>query len=85
MAISTDVQRKAQAEIDRVVGPMRLPTLADRSSLPYVEAVYRELMRFRPPVPLGVVHAACQDDFYKGYFIPKGMYETFHPNFAQSI
>ncbi|KAF9078760.1 cytochrome P450 1 [Rhodocollybia butyracea] len=39
-----DVQLKARAEIDRVIGRGRLPKFEDRRSLPYVESVYRELM-----------------------------------------
>ncbi|KDR82184.1 hypothetical protein GALMADRAFT_135544 [Galerina marginata CBS 339.88] len=72
MAINPAVQRKAQAEIDRVTGSKRLPEFEDRESLPYVEAIYREVMRFRPPLPLGLPHCVTEDDYYKGYFIPKG-------------
>ncbi|KDR84601.1 hypothetical protein GALMADRAFT_56030 [Galerina marginata CBS 339.88] len=72
MAINPDVQRKAQAEIEKVIGSRRLPTLKDRASLPYIEAIYREVMRFHPPVPLNIPHALSEDDYYKGYFIPKG-------------
>ncbi|KAF8895098.1 cytochrome P450 [Infundibulicybe gibba] len=72
MAINPDVQRKAQHEIDVVVGNGRLPESGDRPSLPYVEAIYREIMRWRPVLPLGVMHTSTKDDVYKGYFIPKG-------------
>ena len=48
-----DIQRKAQEEIDAVVGTDRLPTFADRPSLPYIEAVYLETLRWTVPVPLG--------------------------------
>jgi cytochrome P450 len=72
MAAYPDIQRKAQAEIDRVVGPNRLPNFEDRESLPYIEAVYREIMRWMPPTQLGVPRRASEDDYYKGYFIPKG-------------
>jgi len=72
MALHPEVQRKAQEEIDRVVGPDRLPVFEDRPALPYVDAIYREVMRWRPAVPLGVAHAAIEDDIYNGYFIPKG-------------
>ncbi|KAH9478443.1 Cytochrome P450 monooxygenase [Psilocybe cubensis] len=67
-----DVQRKAQAELDRVIGSKRLPNFDDRESLPYIEAIYREVLRFRPPVPIGIPHCSTQDDHYKGYYIPKG-------------
>ena len=49
-----EVQRRAQAEIDRVVGRQRLPDFEDRSSLPYVDAVLRETMRWCPVAPIGV-------------------------------
>ncbi|KAJ3515017.1 hypothetical protein NLJ89_g2017 [Agrocybe chaxingu] len=72
MAISPEVQKKAQAEIDRVVGTHRLPDFIDRVSLPYIEAIYREVMRFAPPLPLGMMHTLAEDDFYGDYFLPKG-------------
>jgi cytochrome P450 len=63
---------KAREEIDRVTGGDRLPAYDDRPSLPYVEAFYREVMRWRPAFPLGVAHTVTKDDAYEGYFIPKG-------------
>ncbi|KAJ7723816.1 cytochrome P450 [Mycena metata] len=66
------VQAKAQAEIDAVVGTNRLPTFEDRDSLPYIEAICKELYRWLPIVPLAVPHRAMADDVYEGYFIPKG-------------
>ena len=65
-------QRKAQAELDTVVGRDRMPTLADAPSLPYVGAVIKETLRWRPVLPLGVPHAATEDDWYEGMFIPRG-------------
>ena len=67
-----EVQLKAYEEIQRVVGSHRLPDYEDRPSLPYVEAVYREVMRWMPVTPIGVPHCATSDDVYNGYFIPKG-------------
>lgn len=67
-----DIQRRAKKEIDAVVGSERLVTLDDRPFLPYIEALYREVMRWRPAVPLSVAHGSTVDDIYKGYFIPKG-------------
>lgn len=74
MATHPTIQAKAHAELDHVLGRTpRLPTFDDRSALPYLEAIYREVLRYNPPAPLGVGHVAIQDDWYKGYFIPKGM------------
>ncbi|ESK84350.1 cytochrome p450 [Moniliophthora roreri MCA 2997] len=67
-----DTQRKAQEELDRVIGRERIPTIDDMDSLPYMRAVVKEVMRWRPAVPMGVLHASLRDDFYEGYYIPKG-------------
>ncbi|KAF5331769.1 hypothetical protein D9758_016643 [Tetrapyrgos nigripes] len=71
-----EIQVKAQEELDRVLGSTanatQLPDFSDRGSLPYVEAVFRELMRMYPGVPLGIPHCSVADDVYEGYFIPKG-------------
>ncbi|KAF8079096.1 cytochrome P450 [Lyophyllum atratum] len=72
MVMNPDKQRKAQEEIDAVIGTHRLPDYGDRGSLPYVEAIYREVMRWRPVLPLGAPHAAWDEDIYNGYYIPKG-------------
>ncbi|KAF9078845.1 cytochrome P450 2 Le.CYP2 [Rhodocollybia butyracea] len=72
ITLHPDVQAKGRAEIDRVIGRTRLPTFEDRKSLPYVESIYREIMRLHPPVPLGISHVSTEDDYYNGYHIPKG-------------
>ena len=68
----TDIQYKARTELDRVVGPDRLPTLADRPALPYVDAIMKETMRWHVPAPLILPHFATEDDEYDGYLIPQG-------------
>lgn len=72
MTIGPKFQRKAQEEIDRVVGPSRLPTIADRDLLPYVEAIIKEVLRWHPVAPMGIPHSSTDDDICDGYFIPKG-------------
>jgi cytochrome P450 len=67
-----EVQRRAQAEMDVVVGRDRLPTFADAPHLPYVRAIIREILRWRPSVPFSVPHAATEEDWYEGMYIPKG-------------
>ena len=52
MVAHQDVQEKAQAEIDTVVGKDRLPTMDDRPSLPYLDAIFREILRYNPVVPI---------------------------------
>ena len=41
-----DVLTRAQQEIDRVVGKDRLPTFEDKDSLPYINALVHEAMRY---------------------------------------
>ena len=53
MILYPEVQRKAQAEIDQVVGNLRLPNFSDQDALPYVEAVLKEVLRWHPVAPLG--------------------------------
>ena len=72
MTAFPEVQRRAQAELDTVVGRDRLPTFSDAPRLPYVSAVIKEVLRWRPALPLGVPHATIEDDWYEGMFIPKG-------------
>jgi cytochrome P450 len=63
-------------ELDRVCGD-RLPRSEDRPNLPFLRAVIRECLRWRPPVPTGIPHYLSEDDEWNGYHIPKG--STIHP------
>ena len=54
MALYPEVQKKAQAEIDSVIGPNRLPDFHDRPSLPYINAVVKESSRWNLVIPLGI-------------------------------
>ncbi|KAL0581499.1 hypothetical protein V5O48_000557 [Marasmius crinis-equi] len=67
-----EVMQKAREEIDRVVGPDRLPTFEDEEKLPYIVAIVKEVIRCRPPTPLGIPHRSIEDTVYNGYLIPKG-------------
>lgn len=67
-----EAMRKAQEEIDRVVGNERLPTFEDRPNLPYSDALLNEVYRWSVPVPLGLPHRLMEDDVYNGMHIPKG-------------
>ena len=66
------IQRKAQEEIDRVVGNDRLPTFEDRNAMPYVTGIVWESLRWNPVAPLTLTHRTTADDVYGGYYIPKG-------------
>ncbi|KAG6908101.1 hypothetical protein DXG01_006138 [Tephrocybe rancida] len=53
MTLYPEVAKKAQAEIDSVVGNNRLPTFEDRPHLPYVDALSKEVFRWNSVAPLG--------------------------------
>jgi cytochrome P450 len=53
MMIYPEVQARAQAELDSIVGSDRLPTLDDRARLPYTVALMKEVLRWSPPSGLG--------------------------------
>jgi cytochrome P450 len=53
LANNPEVQKKAQAELDIVLGPKRLPLITDRVELPYLNAVVKELARWYTPAPVG--------------------------------
>lgn len=74
MILFPEVQRKAQAEIDQVVGTKRLPTFEDREKLPYINALVKESLRWWPIAPMGFPHTADEDVEFNGIHIPKGAY-----------
>ena len=70
MLLFPEVQKKAQEELMKVVGPHRLPEYDDEESLPYIRALAKECLRWRSVVPLSVPHRSIEDDEYRGYKIP---------------
>ncbi|KAF9045138.1 cytochrome P450 [Panaeolus papilionaceus] len=52
MILNPHVQKKAQAELDEVVGTDRLPQITDKANLPYIRALMTEVLRYHPAVPL---------------------------------
>jgi cytochrome P450 len=73
LAVFPEVQRKAQEEIDRVIGKDRLPLMEDERNLPYLWSCRKELLRWMPAGILGALpHSCTKDDEYMGYTIPKG-------------
>ncbi|KIJ70502.1 hypothetical protein HYDPIDRAFT_78129 [Hydnomerulius pinastri MD-312] len=77
MTLYPEVQRKAQAEIDTVVGQDRLPTASECTQLRYINAMALELSRWFCVAPLAA-HATTEDISYEGYLIPKGSH--IYPN-----
>ncbi|KZT02017.1 cytochrome P450 [Laetiporus sulphureus 93-53] len=71
MALYPHVQRRAQTELDEIIGAERLAQMEDRERLPYIDALIKEVHRFGTVTPL-VPHTTLVDDEYHGYRIPKG-------------
>ncbi|KAI0631914.1 cytochrome P450 [Trametes polyzona] len=72
LACNREVQEKAQAELDRVVGTDRLPDFADHDKLVYINAIIKEGYRWHNVTPLGAAHKTVHDDEFRGFFIPAG-------------
>ncbi|KAL4897159.1 cytochrome P450 [Aspergillus ambiguus] len=66
-----EIQKKAQAELDSVVGRDRLPTVEDEKDLPYCHAIIKEVERVHNPFWLGTPHVSSEDFVYRGQYIPK--------------
>ncbi|XP_060048428.1 cytochrome P450 2C21-like isoform X1 [Erinaceus europaeus] len=67
-----EVAAKAQAEIERVLGRHRSPSMQDRSHMPYMDALVHEIQRYTDIVPNSLPHAVTQDITFRNYLIPKG-------------
>jgi cytochrome P450 len=74
MAMFPEVQKKAQAELDAVIGRERLPDFNDYDSLPYINAVVKETLRWQPVLPVGELlflgdetHVIVQPALHKGF------------------
>ncbi|KAL6504952.1 hypothetical protein OROHE_023334 [Orobanche hederae] len=64
-----NVLKKAQQEIDQVIGSQRLVQESDAPSLPYLQAVIKETFRLHPPIPM-LSRKSVSDSVIGGYKIP---------------
>ncbi|KAK7029429.1 hypothetical protein VNI00_014683 [Paramarasmius palmivorus] len=72
METNPEVQKRAQADIDKVTGGSRLPTPDDEEKLPYIVALIKEVISIADSYHAGLQHRVMDDDVYEGYHIPKG-------------
>ncbi|POR38186.1 O-methylsterigmatocystin oxidoreductase [Tolypocladium paradoxum] len=72
LARNPNIQARARKEIDEVCGTERAPLFSDFSRLPYINAIVKEGLRWRPTSDLGLPHTVTKDDWYEGMLIPKG-------------
>ncbi|KAJ3558857.1 hypothetical protein NM688_g678 [Phlebia brevispora] len=78
MVLFPEVLKRAQTEVDQVVGRDRMPTFEDQKNLRYIQAMVKEVQRWFPGVPLGLPRQCMEDDWYGEYLIPQGT--TILPN-----
>ncbi|KAM9358055.1 uncharacterized protein ABDE67_003558 [Symphorus nematophorus] len=83
MAKYPEIQAKVQAEIDKVIGQSRQPSMDDRANLPYTNAVIHEVQRIGNIVPLSLPHFTNRDVQLGGYTVPKGV--TIVPNLTSVL
>ena len=69
-----DAMRKAREEADAVCGSRarRLPGIGDMHKMPFACALLKEVLRWRPPIPLVPHHQLTQDLEFEGYYFPAG-------------
>ncbi|RDX54729.1 cytochrome P450 [Lentinus brumalis] len=72
MSLHPDVQRRGREEILGHIGTERLPTLDDKPSLPYIEAIVKEVLRWNGIAPSGIAHRTNDTIIYENYEIPPG-------------
>ncbi|KAL4902171.1 hypothetical protein BDW74DRAFT_158711 [Aspergillus multicolor] len=72
MALYPDVQKKAQEELDAIIGTSNVPCFNDRPHLSYIEAIVKETLRWHPVGPMCIPHTCTEENIYNGYRIPKG-------------
>ncbi|KAJ3559932.1 hypothetical protein NM688_g43 [Phlebia brevispora] len=72
MILHPDIQRQAQEEIDKFVGPHRVPDFGDRDNLPFVDCILKETLRWGVPIPITPSHRLIQKDSYENFEFPEG-------------
>lgn len=53
MTLYPEVEKRAQEELDRVVGRDRLPSFEDRPNMPYIANITKESLRWKTVAPMG--------------------------------
>jgi cytochrome P450 len=72
MSLHPHIVKRAQKELDRVVGANRMATWEDQKDHPYIRALIKENLQWRPVNKFRMPHSTSEDDWYQDYFIPKG-------------
>lgn len=74
MMANPEAHARARTEVDAVCscGELRLPIMDDLSAMPYLAAMVKEVLRWRPTVPVVPPHELTEDLEFEGYVFPKG-------------
>ncbi|XP_010529496.1 PREDICTED: flavonoid 3',5'-hydroxylase-like, partial [Tarenaya hassleriana] len=67
-----EIMKRAQQELDEVIGKDNIVEESHISKLPYLLAVMKETLRLHPTIPLLVPHSPTETAIVGGYVIPKG-------------
>ncbi|CAJ0962465.1 unnamed protein product, partial [Mesorhabditis belari] len=67
-----EVQEKIHEELDRVIKSDRKITMADKNSLPYLNAVVAEVQRCANLLPQNLIRSTSEDVVIGGYKLPAG-------------
>ncbi|XP_008798387.2 flavonoid 3',5'-hydroxylase 1-like [Phoenix dactylifera] len=70
MLKNPSILRRAQAEMDRVIGRDRKLEESDIPQLPYLQAICKEALRMHPSTPLSLPHFSFDPCEVEGYYIP---------------
>ncbi|CAL9068231.1 flavonoid 3',5'-hydroxylase 1-like [Musa acuminata AAA Group] len=71
MQLNPSILRRAQAEMDGVIGRNRRLEESDIPNLPYLQAICKESFRKHPSTPLNLPRISTQACEVNGYYIPK--------------
>ncbi|EOA20420.1 hypothetical protein CARUB_v10000729mg [Capsella rubella] len=66
-----ELMKRAQQELDEVVGKDKIVEESHITSLPYISAIMKETLRLHPTLPLLVPHRPAESAVVGGYTIPK--------------
>lgn len=73
LILHQDIQARVHEELDRVVRPDQVVTESDTSSLAYLQAVIKEVLRMHPPGPLlSWARMSTSDVYIGGKLVPAG-------------
>jgi len=71
MALYPRIQHEARRELDTYLhGSIRLPRMADRTHLPYINSIVFEVLRWGCVGPIAIPHRLSKEDKYRGWDMP---------------